>query len=195
MEESEFKLVVARALLDIQNRVAGLVELFRDNIDFIGGMGSVADSLADVLTSAMDRYDEAVRGSLEQVYRSSEFFKQTVSERYSHQNIVQEWFTDLVVDVVSRFSRYDTSYVAKWIDLKFKAFVTENGVPPGSLPFEERVEFGEGIFRAAVHELGADPKVVTILRASYIPFMSVYYLRRISDYPYYSEWVESLKSD
>ena len=193
MNDEEYRLVMGKAMLDLQEKIAGLVSMFDDNLNFIKGMGNVSQTLADILVNAMDKYEMANKLALDQLYKSSEFFKQTTSNKYANQNIMQEWFTDVVVDVFVQMSTWEKSYVEQWIDMKFKEWSHIHQNMPSALTYEERVEYGESIFRLAITELDVEEMSLYVCRTLYIPFISIYYLREMSDYPYYDEWLLELR--
>lgn len=192
-DTDEYRITLAYAILDLQNKINNLSSYLIDNMDFIQGMGDVAETLAEVLITAMDKYDIANRLAVEQLYKSSEFFKHTISSKYANQNIVQEWFSDVIVDVIVAMSDYDRIYVTEWLDQQFKDWINMGKKIPSALTYEDRVNFGEMIFEKAVHELGAKIMALYVCRTLYIPFISVYYLRPMTDYPYYEDWIKELE--
>ncbi len=157
-------------------------------------LGDVADVMQNILTDALEKSSLTSALTAETLKQSGNFYKNTVSSKYAYQNIMQEWFSDLVVKVICIFSAYDIEYISQWLNLKFRAFIHENKERmPSTLTYEARVNFGESIFLNAMDELGMDTKGLLILRSLYIPYTSLYYLKPMTAYPHYEQWVEQLK--
>ena len=186
-------LEIGLSIKQLQDDTRATQQIILDNIDFFKGMGDVSDTLANILVEAMDKYDIANQIALDQFTKSSEFFKHTLSQKYANQSIMQEWFSDTVVTVMSAMCEYNTGYIQQWLDLKFKDFTQQTGVVTATLTYEQRVEFGEGIFKFALEELKVDPMALYVMRTLYIPYVSIYFLRPFDDYPYYDEWITELK--
>jgi len=186
---------LAKAVLSLQKDVKAQNQIFTDNLDFITGMGDVAEKMSDTLITIMDERDATLANVIEQFRTSTEFFKNTVSNKYVDQNIMQEWFSDMLVEVMSRNTpdqKYSISYVTEWTDLKFRSYKIQHKKLAATLPYLERVEFGENLFRLAQEELEVSDFGVFILRSMYIPFVSIYYLEPLFKYPYIQEYFKQL---
>jgi len=126
--------------------------------------------------------------------KSSEFIKETNSVRYPYQNLMQEWFSDLMVVVYMEYTGRSRKHIEEWTRLQFREFIHNNmDRLPSTLTYEARVNFGESLFKKGMVDLGLTSKGFFICRTLYIPYISMYYLRPMSDYPHFEEWTADLE--
>ena len=182
------------SIKQLQDDTRATQQIILDNIDFFKGMGSVSDKLAVILTEAMDKYDIANQLALEQFTKSSEFFKHTISNKYANQNIMQEWFSDFVIEVmlINTPEEMTRDYLKQWMNLKFRQFEASQRKPSSELTYKDRVNFGESLFAKAMLEANMTEYGQFILRTIYIPYTSLYYLEPMLNYPYMSDWIEQM---
>ena len=190
---SETLVLLSKAILELQNDVKALHTLFLDNVTFIKGMGDVPEKMGEILFNIVEEHDKSVQHSYETMLRSSEFFKNTQSQIYPKMNIMQEWFSEFNKEIVHIFTGLELDYIQQWMIVRTQDFVRPLGKLSGEMNYEERVEFGERMIRAVTQELGADPLCAYIMRTLFIPYISIYYLRPLTDYPYFKEWKAELE--
>ena len=186
---------LTKAVLQLQKDVKASNKIISDNLDFVSGLGDVSQQMADVLTTMMEERDATLKNTLEQFTTSHAFFKETISNKYADQNIMQEWFSDMVVEIISQNSPddYDVEYITEWLDLKFRSFKIKKRTLPATLRYHDRVEFGESIFKEAMAELGMTEFGLFVLRSMYIPYSSLYYLQPLFKYPYIDEYMDQIE--
>jgi len=192
-DTDEALLILAKGTEKVQKDISELRELFEDNITFIQSMGDVADKMGDILVDISDNYSASIKSSVDQMRRTSEFFKNTTSQIYPQMNIIQEWFSEFAKETVCMFTDYEEPYIQHWMIVKTQDIARSMSKMSHEMTYDERVEFGERMFRMVTAELGADPMCHYILRTLYIPYISIYYLRPFTDYPYYKEWRADIK--
>lgn len=194
MNFEEAMKVLAEAVLDLQKDVKAQNKLFKDNLDFISGMGNVADMMSDTLLKIMDERDATLANTIEQFRTSTEFFKKTTSSKYVDQNIMQEWFSDMMIEIMNQNSPddYDTPYIMDWVDLRFRDYKIEHKKLTATLSYEERVEFGENMFKDSMKELQVSDFGLFTLRSMFIPYVSLYYLVPLFKYPHIDAYFKQL---
>ena len=194
VDSSEALVTLSKAVLKMQDDVKALHSLFLDNVTFIKGMGDVPDQMGRVLMDIVDNHELSTKFALQQLVSSSEFFKNTTSTKYSGFNIIQEWFSELGNKVIDIFTDLGYEYIYNWSQVKVQDYIRErSGKLTGEMTYEERCVFGEWLFALTVTELGADPACHFILRALYIPYISIYYLRPFDEYPFLEGWLEDMQ--
>lgn len=192
-ERNEALLILAKAINKMQGEMKDLKELFEDNVTFIKGMGDVPTAMGEVLMNIVNEHDDSVRFSMQQMMRSSEFYKNTISSIYPKMNIMQEWFSEFAKETIALFTEYDEEYIQDWMILKTQESAMSMNKTTAEMSYDERCVFGESMFYQITKDLGADPMCHYILRTLYIPYVSIYYLRPLTDYPYYKEWKSDIK--
>lgn len=195
MSNNEAMLTLSRAILNMQDDVKALHTLFLDNITFIKGMGDVPVQMSKILLDIVENHEASTKLALKQLIGSSEFFKNTVSQKYPDFNIMQEWFTDFTNRVIDIFTGLGYDYILSWTKIKIQDYLRKyaGGKITSEMSYEERCAFGEYIFEKSVSELGADPMCRYVLRTLYIPYLSIYYLKPLTDYPYLKEWEDDIE--
>lgn len=184
---------LAGAIELLQNDVKALFKLFSENVTFIKGMGDVPDQMGKVLMDIVDNHEVSTKMAMQQLVNTSEFFKQTESQIYPNMNIMQEWFSEFAKETIGIFTDRSDDYIRNWLIVKTQDESRRRGKLSNEMDYYERADYGETIFKSVVNELGADPMCHYILRTLYIPYVSVYYLRPFTDYPYYEEWKKDLE--
>ena len=185
-------------LITANNKLNEKVNGIHADIDglkqYFESLGDFTVVMQNILTEAMDKTNLTSQITAETLKRAGDFYKHTVSNKYAHQNIMQEWFSDVVIDVIAEFSDYNKNYIFDWLNLKFRDFtITHDEQQPSALEYTDRVDFGESIFLSAVEELGMSEKGLFVLRSLYIPYSSLYYLHPMSEYPYMDKWYKQLE--
>lgn len=195
IDDSEALITLSKAILQMQKDVKALHTLFIDNITFIKGMGDVPTQMSKVLMDIVDNHEKSTKLALQQLIGSTEFFKNTVSQKYPDFNIMQEWFTDFTIKVMDIFTELGEDYLFSWTKIKIQDYLRKyaGGKVTAEMDYDERCAFGEYIFEKSVTELGADPMCKYILRTLYIPYVSLYYLKPLTDYPYLEEWLGDIE--
>lgn len=162
---------------------------------FFKNLGDMGEFMVNVISDTLEKHDFVNKLIAETFMKSSEFLKGLSSSKYPYMNIPQEWFSDLVAIVLEEGTTYDTKFIKEWMSLKFRNFVHDNDEKlPGTLEYHERIRFSEGIFNDAIDELKLDEnKGQLILRAMYIPYITLYYQKPPTEYPNLDEWREALK--
>jgi len=186
---------LAKAVIELQKDVKAQNKIFQDNVNFISGMGDVAEKMSETLVTIMDERDATLVNVIDQFKSSTEFFKKTISNKYVDQNIMQEWFSDMTVEVMSRNTpdvKYGLAFVTEWLDLKFRQHKIDRKKLPATLNYVERVEFGEKLFSDAMEELEMSEFGLFVLRSMYIPYVSLYYLEPLFKYPYINDYFKQL---
>lgn len=188
-----------KKLNDIQDSVTTYDE-YRVNIkrlnEYFSHLGDFGEAMQQVLTDVIDKHDTTNDLVAQAFYRSSEFFKETISDKYAYQNIMQEWFSDIITIIIAEYTKdkIDLIYARQWLDLKFKDFVgSPKQTLPSMLEYMDRVNFGETIFQMAVDELEMSSKGMFILRTLFIPYTSLYYLKPMINYPKFETWLEQIQ--
>jgi len=177
---------INRKLNFVLEDVSGLKEYFLK-------IGDLAKVMQDILTDALEKTALTNKVTVETLKRAGDFYKYSESTKYAFQNIMQEWFSDLVIIVISSFTDYDVDHVSNWLNLKFLNFTHDNKMP-SVLSYEERVKFGESIFSDAIDELDMPEEGRFVLRTLYIPFSSLYYFKPMVEYPEFETWKNSLEN-
>jgi len=165
-----------------------LSSLLFDNITFIRNLGDVPEKMGEILMNIIENHDMSLTYAAKQMASSSEFYKNTISQIYPNMNIMQEWFSEFVKETVALFTGLDEAYVQDWMILKTQETARGMGKMATEMSYEERCYFGETLFRGIIKDFKAPIMLLYILRTVYIPYISVYYLRPFTDYPYYQEW-------
>ena len=193
VDNSEAMLKLATAVLKMQDDVKALHSLFLDNVTFIKGMGDVPEKMGDILLNIVEEHDKSTMFAMKQMVSSSEFYKNTISNIYPNMNVIQEWFSEFAKETVEIFTGLGEQYIQDWMIAETQTKARALGKTTAEMSYEERVEFGESMFRAVSEELNADPMCHYVLRTLYIPYISIYFLRPFTDYPYYEEWKSDIK--
>lgn len=192
MNEDEALLLLAKAVNKVQDDVKEIYDLFHDNITFIKNMGDISDQIGKILLDISDNYDASIKSSVDQMRRSSDFFKSTSSNIYPKMNIMQEWFSEFAKETIVIFTGLEAEYVQDWMIVKTQELVMAVGKMTSEMSYSERVAYGEAMFSMITRDLGADPMCHYILRTLFIPYISIYYLRPFTDYPFFDEWKADL---
>ena len=193
VDVSEAMVILSTAVLKMQDDVKALHTLFLDNVTFIKGMGDVPDKMGEVLLSIVSDHDRSKAYAFETMKRSGDFFKNTTSQIYPNFNLIQEWFSEFAKEVVAIFTGLSEEYVQDWMIVKVQDQMRKYGKMASEMTYDERVVYGEELFDMVETELHAGKMCKYILRAIFIPYISLYYLRPFIDYPYFDEWKAELE--
>lgn len=174
------------------------VDKFATQVDYIqqyfAELGDMGEFMVNVISDTLEKSDFVNKMVAETFMKSSEYLKGLDSKKYPYMNMPQEWFSDMVAIVLEEGTTYNTKFIHDWMSLKFRNFVHDNNEKlPGTLDYLDRIKFSEQMFEDAITELNLDRnRGQLILRAMYIPYITMYYQKPPTEYPSLEEWREAL---
>jgi len=196
---------VIQSLIESNNRLVEKVLHYEKRVDefsiqvdyiqqYFAELGDMGEFMVNVISDTLEKSDFVNKMVAETFMKSSEFLKGLTSKKYPYMNMPQEWFADLITIVLEEGTTYNRKFIEDWMSLKFRNFVHDNDETlPGTLDYLARIEFSESIFEDAISELNLDQnKGQLILRAMYIPYVTMYHQKPPTEYPSLDEWREAL---
>lgn len=186
------QLIQANNLLN--KKIEGIDHSIRELRNYFLNMGDFTQAMSNILNDALDKTSIVSEIASKTIKESGDFYKKTYSSKYFNQNIFQEWFFDAIVDALSKFSSYDEEYIENWLNIKFMAYTQEHEKDIFSvLLYNEYVDYMEKLFLQCITDLRVNKFCIFVIRTLFISYVSIYFVRPVSDYPKFYEWLKDIE--
>ena len=197
-DENEMNLILAQALLKLQNDVkdikdntSALSTIISNHLKFFEGIGDIGEQMAGTLEKIMDERDISLKNTLAEFEKTQQYLKETKSQKFKNKNLLDESFLDLFTAII--VENTPDKVLIKDVEHYINEYIRKNEEDKDEYSFDDRVKFHEMLMVHCKNDLQFSDFGYFVARSIFIPYITMYHSKPLYTYPYLDKYLEQMK--